>query len=95
MQDNPLHRNPDRLSDYEVRRRADEARTLMDNPVFKDAIDDVYSRAVGTLLEADVGSLTATTAHATMKAITAIKTQLHKYINDHKMRQKYSKEDEN
>jgi hypothetical protein len=74
------------LSDHEVDERAAEAQALLDNPVFTSAIDDVYSRALGTLLSADVGSLTASTAHATMKAIRDIRTQLGNYITDNKMR---------
>jgi hypothetical protein len=79
------------LSDYEIDERAAEAKALLDNPVFISALEDVYSRAVGTLLNSDVGTLTASTAHATMKAVTAIRSQLEQYINDHKMRQKFSK----
>jgi hypothetical protein len=82
-----------RLSNFEVQERATEAQALLGNPVFVSAIDDVYSRAVGTLLAAEVGSLTASTAHASMKAVRDIKAQLEQYIADHKMRQKYNKGD--
>ena len=75
-----------RLSDHEIDEKAAEAQALLDNPVFKSAINDVYSRALGTLLSADVGSLTASTAHATIKAIHDIRTQLENYITDNKMR---------
>lgn len=61
----------------------------MNNPVFREALEDVYSRAVGTLLAADVGSLTASTAHASMKAIRDIENQLEDYVTDKKMRDKY------
>jgi len=80
-----------RLSDYEVDERAAEAKSILDNSVFADALDDVYSRALGTLLNADVGSLTASTAHATMKAIRDVRKQLEQYVDDQKMRQKFSK----
>jgi hypothetical protein len=56
-------------------------------------MQDVYSRAAGTLLEAEVGSLTANSAHAMMKAVLDIRSQLEQYINDHKMRAKYNKGD--
>ena len=79
------------LSDYEIDERATEADVLLQNPVFISALDDVYSRAAGTLLNSDVGSLTASTAHATMKAVSAIRSQLEQYINDRKMRQKFTK----
>ena len=80
-----------RLSDLEVDNRAAEARVLLENSLLKEALNDVYSRAIGTLLTADVGSLTASTAHATMKAVTAVRSQLEQYVTDHKMRQKFSK----
>ena len=81
-----------RLSDHEIDERAAEAQSLLDNSVFADALDDVYSRALGTLLNADVGSLTATTAHATMKAIRDVRSQLEQYVSDKKMRAKFGRE---
>jgi len=82
-----------RLSDHEVDERAAEAETILDNSVFVEALDEVYSQALGTLLNADVGSLTASTAHATMKAVRSIRSQLEQFITDKKMRVKYSKGD--
>ena len=88
----PLHPEQNRpLSDYEADERATEAEVLLNNPVFISAIDDVYSRATGILLNADVGSLTASTAHATMKAVREIQSQLQQYIDDRKMRHKFNK----
>jgi hypothetical protein len=80
-----------RLSNLQVDERAAEAQGLLDNSVLKDALDDVYSRALGTLLNADVGSLTASTAHATMKAVRDVKKQLEDYITDKKMRERFNK----
>lgn len=77
------------LSEYEVDERAAEAQFLLDNPVFKDAVEDVYSRALGTLLNADIGSLTAMHAHASMKAARDVQNQLEQYVTDKKMRQKF------
>jgi len=54
-------------------------------------MDDIYSRAEGILLNAEVGSLTASAAHATMKAVRDIINQLEQYVADNKMRQKYHK----
>ena len=79
------------LSDLEVDERAAEAQSLLDNPVFAEALNDIYSQALGTLLNSDVGSLTASTAHATMKAIRDVRVQLELYITDKKMRSKYGK----
>jgi len=83
-----------RLSNFEVQEKAAEAKALLGNPVFVNAMDDIYSKAIGTLLSAEVGSLTASAAHASMKAVRDIKARLEEYIADHKMRQKYNKGDE-
>ena len=81
-----------RLSNLEVDELAADAKELLNNPTFKKAVDAVYSRAVGTLLTADIGSLTAQQAHAIMRATAEIKSQLEQYITDAKMRQKYHSE---
>jgi hypothetical protein len=78
-----------RLSDYEVEEKSADSHSILNHPVFQGAVDDVYSRAEGILLDSEVGSLTASAAHATMKAITDIRNQLEQYVNDHKMRKKY------
>jgi hypothetical protein len=82
-----------RLSNHEVQEKAGRAKDLLASDVFISAMNEVYSRAAGTLVNADVGSLTATGAHATMKAIVDIRNQLQDFINDNKMRQKYNKGD--
>jgi len=82
-----------RLSNYEVEERAMEAEALLVDPVLNSALDDIRSRHMGTLLEADVGTLTASSAHASLKAITDLREQLKQYIADHKVRQKYNKGD--
>jgi hypothetical protein len=87
----PNQESKPRLSNLQVDERAAEAQGLLENPVLKDALDDVYSRALGTLLNADVGSLTASTAHATMKAVRDVKKQLEDYITDKKMRERFNK----
>jgi len=88
-QQNPQVHQRSPLSDLEIDERAAEAKAILANPVFVSALNDIHSRAYGTLLNADVGSLTATTAHATLKAIRDIRGQLEYYITDQKMRQRY------
>jgi hypothetical protein len=82
-----------RLNNHEVTEKAAQAESLLASEVFNSAMNGVYSRAVGILLEAEVGSLTASGAHATMKAVIDIRSQLEQFINDDKMRQKYNKGD--
>ena len=94
IENNPLQTDSKpRLSNREVEEKAADATEILHHPVFKDAMNDVYSRMEGILLEADVGSLTASAAHATMKAIIAVRNQLEQYVTDHKLRQKYNKGD--
>jgi hypothetical protein len=82
-----------RLSNYEAEERAVEAGELLKSPIFQNAVDDVYSRHIGILISAEVGSLTASAAHAMIKALEEIRGQLEQYVTDHKMRQKYHKGD--
>jgi hypothetical protein len=44
-------------------------------------------------MSTDVGSLTATQAHAMIKAVSELKAQLGQYVADNKMRQKFNKGD--
>ena len=85
----PSKNQKDRLSNLEVEERARAAEELLNNEVFTSALEDIYSRSAGNLVNADVGSLTAGAAHAMMKAIVEVRSQLEQYISDHKMRQKY------
>lgn len=84
-------REKPRLSSYEADERAAEAVSLLVNPVLTQAFNDIYSRAVTDLLGAGVGSLTATAAHASMKAIQDLRKQLEQYVTDGKVRQKFNK----
>jgi hypothetical protein len=82
-----------RLNNFEIEERALEAQVWLNDPVLSSALDDIYSKATGTLLTSDIGSLTASAAHASMKAVVDLRSQLGQYITDHKMRQKYNKGD--
>lgn len=82
-----------RLDNFETETKAKEAHALLKSDVFLDAMEEVYSKAVGTLLDADIGSLTAQGAHAIMKAVIEIRGQLEEYVNDDKVRKKYNKGD--
>lgn len=77
------------LSDFEIDERAAEAEALLQNKVLQWALDDIYSRHYGILMDAEVGSLTASTAHATLKALEDVRHQLEQYISDRKMRLRY------
>jgi hypothetical protein len=89
----PFHQDKPRLNNYETSEKAAEAKALLDNPVLQGAMIDIYSRAAGTLVKAEVGSLTAGAAHAMMKSVLDLQAQLEEYVSDDKMRQKYNKGD--
>jgi hypothetical protein len=82
-----------RLSNFVVAEKAAEAKALLNNSVLKEALSDIYSAATGTLAKAEVGSLTATGAHAMVKAVIELQAKLEEYVSDDKMRQKYNKGD--
>lgn len=77
------------LSDFEIDERAAEAKALLNNPLLQEVLSAVYSGAEQQLLNAEVGSLTAATAHAMMKVIPAVRSQLEAYLTDAKMRDKF------
>lgn len=89
----PTDQPKPRLSNHEIEDRAAEATVLLNDPYLNEALEDIYSRAMGTLVESEIGSLTASAAHASMKAVTDLKKQLRQYVDDNKMRQKYYKGD--
>lgn len=66
----------------EVEERAAEARALLNNPVLKQAMEDTRKEYLRQLIQADVGSLTAATAHASMKVLEGVLQQLQVYVND-------------
>ena len=80
-----------RLSNQEVEDKAERAKSILDDPIWSDVLNDLYNRALDELMNAEVGSLTASAAHATMKAIITITAQLEEYVADDRMRKKFPK----
>jgi hypothetical protein len=91
----PFRQPVERLSNLQVQEKAANAHTLLNDPVFQEALNAVYSRAIGILGTAEVGSLTAGAAHASMKAVLDLRNQLEEYVTDNKVRQKYHTEKSN
>jgi hypothetical protein len=88
----PFHPQASRLDNFQTAEKAAEAKALLNNPVLQDALVAIYSKATGTLVQSDVGSLTASAAHAMMKAISELQAQLQEYVSDDKIREKFHKE---
>ena len=89
----PFQVEPPRLSNHDVEEKAATAKALLENPVLRDALLDIYSKHSGILLDAEPGNLTASSAHAMMKSVIELQRQLEQYVSDDKMRQKYNKGD--
>jgi len=66
----------------EIEERAAEARNLLNSPVLKQAMEDTRQEYLRQLIQADVGSLTAATAHASMKVLEGVLQQLQVYVNE-------------
>lgn len=75
-----------KFTDEEVEELSSEARMLLNSRVFSMALEDLQGRYVQCLLTNDVGSLTATTAHASMKVLDDVRGALQAYINEAAMR---------
>jgi hypothetical protein len=76
------------LSAQEIEDRAADARALLGSKVFKDALADTEAEYVRQLIQADVGSLTAAAAHASMKVLDGVRNTLQTYINEATMQQR-------
>lgn len=77
-----------KMSDFEVMERATDSIALNENPTFQQALIELRKRYYTELMEAGVGTLTATAAHAKLKALEDIPGQLKIFINDATMRRK-------
>jgi hypothetical protein len=75
----------------ELEERAASARALLSDPIFRDVLDTMYSRHIGILAGADIGSLTASAAHAMLRAINELRSELESIVTEKKMHDKFHK----
>jgi hypothetical protein len=73
------------LNIYETQERAADARALLGSEIFHRSLAKLQEEYLQQLIQAEVGGLTAATAHASMKALEAIKAQLQAFITDEEM----------
>jgi hypothetical protein len=73
---------PRRLSPQEIDERAAEARNIIASPFFQMMFAELEQEYVNQLIQADVGELTASTAHASIKVLAHVKSKLQSYIDD-------------
>lgn len=76
---------PERMT-FEQKQRllelAREARVLLNSESFNKIVTHLVAEQIGILENSDVGSLTATTAHATVRALNQIKQGLRSLANN-------------
>lgn len=68
--------------------RAEEAKMLLASPMLKEVFAKVQSDYVQELLANPVGSLTASTAHASMKVLPAVEATLRSIVADYTIRER-------
>lgn len=59
-----------------------DLRNMMESPAFEFLLQRAQERAIQKLLAEPVGSLTAASAHASMKALTELRGELQALLND-------------
>ena len=80
-----------RLSDIEVDERATEAVFLLEHPLLQECMDNIYSRYIVQLQNADINTLTAATAHAMIKAVSELRSELTAVLTEQKLRSKHNR----
>jgi hypothetical protein len=79
------------LSAIDIEERAAEARSILNSPILKQAFADLQAEYVSKLIQAEVGGLTASTAHASMKVLGDVEARLQSYVNDQLVMRKRQK----
>ena len=70
------------MSPQDLDERAANARAILNNPTFKEALSATRDFYIGALMAEQVGSLAATTAHASMKALGDVEQRLKLFISE-------------
>lgn len=68
-----------------------EAAMILNSRVFNTVLSTLRDIYIRQLLECEVNSLTATTAHASMKVVEDVKSELQFLVNDYKIRRSKNK----
>lgn len=68
--------------------KAQAAQILLDDPIFKEAVNKLRGSYLQELLVTQPGELTAQAAHAKLLALEDVVQQLNSIITDEKMRQR-------
>jgi hypothetical protein len=74
-----------KLSPFDIEERASEARAILASPAMKYAFAELEAEYLNQLIQAEVGGLTASTAHASMKVLRDVQSRLETFITEEKM----------
>lgn len=69
-------------SPMDIEERAAEARAFLNSPAMRSIFDDLKEEYLQQLIQAEVGGLTAATAHASIKVLEDIRGKMQSMIND-------------
>lgn len=69
----------------ELDERAANAKALLNNSLFKEAVDKLRGEYTAKLIQTEPGTLTAAAAHASLRALEDVIAGLQSVINDQKM----------
>lgn len=71
-----------KLQPHEIEERASEARNILNSEIFSVILQRMMDRNIQILIREPVGSLTANSAHVSMKVLTELRGELQSLIND-------------
>lgn len=72
----------------EIEERAAEARNILNSQAFNWVFVELQQEYLNELIQADVGGLTAATAHARMKVLGDVRARFESFITDQLMQSK-------
>jgi len=72
-------------SEFELDERAAEARFILSNPIFQEAINELRERYIKQMMVASIGSDQATSSHAKLVVIEEVIAELSAVVTDQKM----------
>ena len=75
----------DKKSDFELDERAAEAKFILNNPVFLEAVDELQRQHLQALMSSGIGSEQAVMCHAKMVVLDELLAQIGSAITDQRM----------
>jgi hypothetical protein len=76
---------PEKRNEYELDERATEAKFILNNPVFQEAIEELRKSYIQTLMGSGIATEEAMVSHAKMIVLEELIAQIGSAITDQKM----------